>query len=180
MIDYKFISVREGGAALHGYVPNPGGSMSGVTCATGFDLGSRSVGDLLSMGLSDEIVRVLEPHLGKKGKYAAASLAGCPLKITEKQAEMIDKASKHQATDRLVAAYNASSKVPFASIPDAAQTCIASVAFQYGANLAARTPKFWAAVTKQDWPLAVAILNDFGDAYPTRRKLEADLIVGLT
>ncbi len=38
-IDYKFLSDREGGRKLLGYVPHGGGSKSGVTIATGFDLG---------------------------------------------------------------------------------------------------------------------------------------------
>lgn len=47
--------------------------------------------------------------------------------------------------------------------------------FQYG-DLATKTPKFWAAVTAQDWKTTASILRSFGDAYKTRRNLEADLI----
>jgi hypothetical protein len=52
---------------------------------------------------------------------------------------------------------------------------IVSVAFQYG-DLATKAPKFWDAVTKQDWKQADQILRDFGDKYPSRRKLESDLL----
>ena len=39
MIDFNFISKLEGGRKTKGYVPDPEGSRSGVTIATGVDLG---------------------------------------------------------------------------------------------------------------------------------------------
>jgi hypothetical protein len=56
------------------------------------------------------------------------------------------------------------------------QTVITSVSFQYGLELARSAPKFWAAVVSQDWKLAVKILRNFQDQYPTRRNMEADLM----
>jgi len=50
------------------------------------------------------------------------------------------------------------------------------VAYQYGLNLKVRAPRFWATLTEQDWPAAVAELRNFGDAYATRRIAEADLL----
>jgi GH24 family phage-related lysozyme (muramidase) len=50
------------------------------------------------------------------------------------------------------------------------------VSFQYGVGLNSRAPKFWKAVTTQDWKEATKILKAFGDAYPTRRKKEAALL----
>jgi len=41
-VDWGFISDREGGQVLTGYVPNASGSQSGVTIGTGVDLGQRS------------------------------------------------------------------------------------------------------------------------------------------
>lgn len=67
-------------------------------------------------------------------------------------------------------------KKKFTDLPAAAQTVIASVAFQYGTNLDARAPKFWKAATTQDWKECIKILNNYGDAYPTRRKKEAALL----
>lgn len=58
------------------------------------------------------------------------------------------------------------------------QTVILSVAYQYGANLASRAPKFWKAVTSQNWAEVVKVLRDFGDAYKTRRNREADYLEG--
>ena len=56
-------------------------------------------------------------------------------------------------------------------------TVVASVAFQYG-NLATETPKFWAYVTSGNWVAAAKELRNFGDKYPSRRKLEANYLEG--
>ena len=174
-VDFTFISDREGGQALTGYVPDPSGSRSGVTIATGFDLGARDAGDLLALGLPSGLRASLHPYLGLTGQSAVSALAKQPLTITQTDADLIDRASKANALTGLVASYNASSSVTFSSLPAQAQTVIASVAFQYG-SLAIATPTFWKHVTSQDWAAAVSELRNFGDRYPTRRNLEADLL----
>jgi hypothetical protein len=78
-------------------------------------------------------------------------------------------------------AYNAEvradkTKKAFEDLPGEAQTAIASVAFQYGTRLSFRTPKFWKAAVSQDWKETTKVLRNFGDVYPTRRGLEADLL----
>jgi len=73
--------------------------------------------------------------------------------------------------------YNAAeNKKKFIDFPPQAQTVIASVSFQYGVGLNIRAPKFWKAITSQDWPETIKLLKYFGDAYPTRRKKEAALL----
>ena len=67
-IDWDFIAEQEGSRKLKGYVPNAGGSKSGVTIATGFDLGARNLSDL--SGLPQAIIDKLTPFLGIKGANA--------------------------------------------------------------------------------------------------------------
>ncbi len=90
---------------------------------------------------------------------------------------------KETATNNLIKLYNKSllnkSKIKFRSLPKQAQTVIASVSYQYG-NLSTETPKFWKKVIVQDWVAAIKILKKFGDAYPSRRKLEANLLKKIT
>ena len=50
-IDYNFLSDLEGGSKTTGYVPAAAVSKSGVTIATGFDLGQRDENDLKSLKL---------------------------------------------------------------------------------------------------------------------------------
>lgn len=178
-VDHKFISEREGGSRTTGYVPASGVSNSGVTVATGFDLGARNMSDLNGLGLDSALVAKLKPYLGKVKKDAEDALKTAPLTISNDEAETIDKAVRQKAVLSLKGKYLAAAgngeKTDFFDLPAEAQTAIASVSFQYG-DLATKTPKFWAAVTAQDWKTTASILRNFGDAYKTRRNLEADLI----
>lgn len=177
-IDFLFLSNLEGGSTTTGYVPDPGGSKSGVTIATGFDLGARLEPDLYALKLKPEIIEKLIPYLGLQSYDAIAQLEKHPLEVSEEEAKAIDEASHSSHADSIAKLYDEATPegIAFYELPSEAQTVIASVAFQYGTNLPKRTPNFWALLTRQDWPAAVNELNDFGDKYPTRRKKEADLL----
>lgn len=179
-VDFGFIGKLEGGQWLNGYVPNPAGSQSGVTIATGFDLGARNANDLQNLGLPVALVNKLSRYCNKTRFIAKEYLTKNPLTITKEDADRIDTASKKSAFDTLVARYNKAiprtSQLPhFEQLPGEAQTVIASVAFQYG-DLATRTPKFWKTVTEQRWQAAINELRNFNDAYGSRRGQEADLL----
>jgi len=154
-------------------------STSRVTIATGFDIGQRNEADLRKVGLSAGAIGKLKPYLGKTGRDAASLLQKQALNITSTQAMEIDKAVSKDAVVKLKLRYagsaNNTAKKDFVSLPRQAQTVIASVSFQYG-DLFVRTPKFWKAVTSQDWKEAVRLLKNFGDSYPTRRAFEAALL----
>lgn len=177
-INYDFLSKLEGGSRTNAYVPAAGVSNSGVTIATGFDLGQRNEADLKSLGLSVQLISKLKPFLGKKSKEAADLIKTKPLTIAPLQAVEIDKAVKKKHVEQLKLKYNAvtKNKTKFDDLPPQAQTIISSVSFQYGTGLDIRAPKFWGAVIKQDWKETAKVLNDFGDVYPTRRKKEAELL----
>jgi hypothetical protein len=179
LIDYAFVSAREGGVRLDGYVPNPRRSESGVTIATGFDLGQRRRQELVALGLPHRLIEQLEPYLGVKKLDAVKLLAEKPVRITAGDALLIDKAFKHKSVTELATGYGAShlntTRTAFFDLPAEAQTVIASVAFQYG-DLSHAAPLFWRAVCRQDWRAAIAELRNFGDVYDTRRNLEANLL----
>jgi hypothetical protein len=179
-IDYSFLSAREGGCKTTGYVPVSSKSSSGVTVATGFDLGARSEADLNRLGLTAGLVAKLKPYLGKKKQDAVNALTGAPLTITLVEAQQIDKASFGAHLSQLKFAYNAAvradkTKKVFDELPGEAQTVIASVSFQYG-SLSFKAPKFWKAALSQDWKELCKVLRNFGDLYASRRGLEADLL----
>lgn len=173
-IDWNFISEREGFETT-GYVPNAEKSKSGVTIATGFDLGARSKADLERSGLPDSLVKKLLPFVGKKGAEAK-KIAG-QLKVTEEEAGLIDEYSKKEAVDLLKKRWKKETGTDFDDLPMSKATVIASVAFQYG-NLETETPNFWDQITANngqgDWDAAVKNLRNFGDDYGPRRDLEAD------
>ncbi len=179
-IDWEFISREEGGQRLVGYVPLASKSQSGVTVATGFDLGSRSVWSLYKLGLSEVLVKKLTPFVGYKSLAAQSILdsyrdAGSPLIITRTEAQEIDRLSKEQATSLLVKQFDRASRIKFSSMPRGYQTAVVSLAFQYG-NLRIRTPKFWRYVTSGNWNMVAKELRNFGDNYKKRREREALLV----
>lgn len=177
-IDYKFLSELEGGSKTTGYVPAASISKSGVTIATGFDLGQRQESDLKALNLDAALITKLKPYLGVTGTSAQALIKKSPLSITPVQAQAIDKAVKSAHVSQIKTKYDSvpGNKKKFVDLPPQAQTVIASISFQYGVNLNTRAPKFWKAVTSQDWPETIKLLKAFGDAYPTRRKKEATLL----
>lgn len=182
-IDLVFLSNLEGGCKVNGYVPAASVSKSGVTIATGFDLGQRSETDLKNLKLNPSLIKKLATYLGKKSKEASDVLKKQSLVLSLDEATSIDKAVKSEHIKKLQLKYkNASTNkenIELFSLPAEAQTVIASVTFQYGINLDIAAPKFWIAVTTQNWKEAMDLLNNFGDAYPTRRKTEAKLLEGL-
>lgn len=184
-VDWSFISDREGGQVLTGYVPDASGSQSGVTVGTGIDLGQRAESDINALGISADLKTKLKPYCNKTSKDATDYLKKNPLTITAADATSLDKAIKGPLLDKLIAAYDDAvdranttdhcSRVHFNDLPQGIQTALASANFQYG-SLPGSTPNYWKQITEQRWKDASDNLKKFGDAYPTRRKLEAGLI----
>lgn len=174
-IDFNFIAELEG-FETKAYVPDPRKSKSGVTIASGFDLGHRTKSELRSM-LDDDLAEKLTPYIGMTKIKAWEFLQENPLAITEEEAKRINKASHKQAANRLAQAWNECAYCEFSDLPINKATVVASVAFQYG-SLERKTPNFWRQVTQNDWRSALNNLRNFGDKYPTRRNKEADLLEG--
>lgn len=173
-VDLSFIADLEGAAVREGYVPDPEGSRSGVTIGTGFDLGQHGRAELERLGLAPALVAALAPYLGVKGAAAVALLRQRPLTLTVEQVRELDARVMTSKIDKVIEAYDgAVGSGGWASLPPAACTVIASVAFQYG-DLPRRCPRFWERAVRRDWPAVIAELRDFGDRYPTRRRKEAD------
>jgi hypothetical protein len=172
VIDWLFISAREGGQALHGYVPKAvaGGDKSGVTIGDGIDLGyyENKAFETLPSPLQDRLL----PYLDLIGARARAALAQRPLTVTLDEAVLIETPKRQAMAAELSRRYLRSAASPFESLPDAAQTVMMSVTWQYGTPWA-RCPHFWNLCCAQDWPAVHAELMHFGDAYASRRELEA-------
>ncbi|UCE04336.1 MAG: peptidase [bacterium] len=175
MIDFSFISELEGGRRTTGYVPEPDTSRSGVTIATGVDLGQMGESDLEQLDLPDELKAKLRPYLGLIKFDAIDILNAQPLEVTLEEAEQIDREVKSRFLNTLARKYQNETNQFFENLPIGVRTVIASVAFQYG-DLASQTPNFWRQVTIGDWQGAYQNLRNFGDSYSTRRNKEADLL----
>jgi hypothetical protein len=180
-VAYAFLSKLEGGCRTGGYIPDLEKSKSGVTIATGYDLGARNEDDLRRLGIQGALLKKLVPYLGLKRHDAANKLEKNPLNISTAECLRIDQVVKTHYLVQLANRYNnaiSSGAVKFEDLRPEFQTVITSVSFQHGLELARSAPKFWASIVDQDWKLAVKILRNFQDQYPTRRNKEADLMEG--
>lgn len=184
-VDWGFIADREGGQLTDGYVPStnaqPGPDpSSGVTVATGFDVGQRSASDIDNLPIDQALKNKLKPYAGLEGQAAANALAQQPLQLTRAEANQLDQVVKGAILDQVIANYDrdlSPGATPFLGLPPEAQTVIASVAFNYGPGLDRVTPAFWKHVTEQNWFDALGELRNFGNpALQARRDLEGDLL----
>lgn len=173
-IDWKFIGDREG-FRTEGYVPS---DKSGVTIASGFDLGQIDLQHLktvLNQDLMASTIKMLTPYLGFKGDAARKLLHKHPLELTTAQCYYLDTLVFKKHYEACKKEYNDHSDFSFDFLDTPKQTAIMSVSFQYG-SLKKKCPKFFKSITKGLWKEAVEELRNFGDAYAPRRKLEADLL----
>ena len=165
----------EGPRQIRGYVPcrpknftgppqNPmmfdAIGVSGVTIATGCDLGQTGADVMRGYGLSEAIVNCLRPYFGLKQREAIEKLAVLPLTVSTAVAEEIDHAVHAGYLRGVESAYNSESKTPFADLPKQAQAVIFSLCFNYGcAGFRRRAPNTWKALVNGDWKEAATRLR---------------------
>jgi hypothetical protein len=149
-----------------------------VTVATGVDLGQMSAAELRALNIPQGLTDRLVPYAGLTGNNAINYLRHNPLQLNQDEANALDQTMRRRIHDALVRNYNQAAQRAFTDLPREAQTVIADVAYQYGANLGApdRTPNFWNQVTQGRWDDAVANLRNFGDDFGSRRTAEANLL----
>ena len=169
MIIWSFISDLEGGLQLRGYIP---GSHSGVTVAGGVDLGYQDAADLRAYPAP--LQAKLAPYVGLRGSFARAYLNKHPLTLTDDEAEAVEAPVRAAFLTEVRNHFGAE----FEEIPDAAQTVIMSVTWQYGDPWS--DPKcgdFWKLACAQDWDALADYLDDFPDKrFITRRRHEAGFL----
>jgi len=147
MIDYDFINAVlakfEGKAFTRGYIPCKGGTYygghdpsrgealgaSGVTIATGVDLGQQTHSGLEAMGISKETLMRLTPYIGLKRQAAIDRLKKEPLTITAEQVTEIDNAVHNRYIQEAAAIFG---KERFEAAPKQAQAVAVSLHYQFG------------------------------------------------
>ena len=174
-IDWEWLLAREG-YELTGYVPDLTGSKSGVTIASGFDLGQRTIKDL--KGLPQSIIDKLTPFLSLKG--AKADEIAKQLNVSDDEAKIINQFAKSEALTNLRNSWESTTGTSFDDLESGKATTLASVAFQHG-DLATAAPNFWKQTTSGDWKGAYNNLMDWESTgkpsrYQSRRELEAGLL----
>jgi GH24 family phage-related lysozyme (muramidase) len=201
MIDYDFINFIlgrfEGKGFTRGYIPCQqgtwfGGSdpskgaplgVSGVTIATGVDLGQQSKARLSSMGISATTVSILAPYIGLKQDQAVEKLRETPLTITEAQVREIDEAvSRHYIHDTA----RMFGQEIFEIAPKEVQAVAASLCYQFGLPRRDASPALnlaWEAMREGKYQEAAAHLSapvgwsTSHQQFMNRRRQEAELLL---
>ena len=197
MIDYpaikKFLEMPgiEGKPACIGYIPcqpkNYTGAddpsryrvfgYSGVTVATGFDLGQRTISELTNkLKFPAYLVDKLSPYVGCKQRNATAILHKKPLTLTTEDVDIINslfipyycKTSVQPYYDR-----DAKGGSRFENIPSAAQCVIYSILYQRGPGYIKSMKITWKALTNGEWEEAAKeLMSSNWSDYRNRRNLE--------
>lgn len=179
-------NVRGGGTANYRGGPNPDKyepmGVSGVTIATGVDLGQTDIRTMRDWGVEPGLVQTLIPYIGRTKRDAVMALNREPLTISQDEADHLDR-QFHSAYAALVATrYDRDAgKGAFENLPWQAQTAIFSVLYQRGVNSPKRYQHVWDKLVRGDW---FGAARDFGTAanwngYMTRRRKEAMLLAEL-
>ena len=152
--------------------------VSGVTIATGCDLGQTDAATLQGYGVPLPIINQLRPYLGLKSSAAIAKLSALPLTIAPDTAALLDECVHAGYLRRYVApAYQKAANVSFDALPKQAQAVVFSVCFQKGCGGVRRDwPKLWGYLTTQNWCAASKELRTGFSQYKLRRKIEGDLL----
>lgn len=153
--------------------------VSGVTIATGVDLGQTDAMTLERLGIATGIVNRLLPYLGKRKEKAVAVLHRLPLTVSQFIAEDLDRAMFRHHAGIISARYDKDAGPDaFAALPWQAQTAIFSILYQRGSGSPRKFPLTWAAFVRQDWADAAARLQNgkFWEGYRARRAREGKLL----
>ena len=193
-VDFDFISKLEGGRQTEAYVPNPEGSQSGVTFATGVDLGGKTSDYFKEFdNLLPGIVEKMEPYFGMTGQEAFNFEQLNPLSFSDKEAMLVDSFVKHTELNSISRNFERTFGADMAELSPELQTVIASIGYQYGANFMdnpnteefdPKTPKLVSLLEMvvkdpdniENYTKLEDELRNFGDDYSTRRGTEADLL----
>ena len=162
---------------------NPGDytamGISGVTIATGVDLGQTDETTLTRNGLDVGIAEDMRPYLGLRTYAALKKLYDLPLTISRDTADALDYTILAIHGRNIPARYNRDNPAtPFEDLPWQAQAAIFSLLFQRGTGAAGKAPNTWAAFQRGDWSDASARLCNAAmwDGYQTRRRMEGELL----
>lgn len=184
-VDWGFIEEAEG-RRLVGYVPTRFGlpiGQSGVTIATGFDIGQRGLYELRSLGLPGYLCEKFAPYCLKRRWDALRVLKARPLRVSDSEASLIDRAVRSQIVNRVAEVFEEDTKRSFLELSPEWQTVVASLAYNLGPNLRVKYPTLWAAICLGDTEWLLRQLRTWTTNVPgikARRMAEARLLERMT
>lgn len=160
------------GGTLEGYRPI---AVSGVTVATGLDLGQQGDADLRRFGFPEDLHKKMQPYLGKTRFNAMEALRQAPLRLTEEECDVVNDGVHRDYIRRAAARYDRAAFGRFADVPAEAQAVVVSLFYQLGSP--ARYPEgVWDALSAGSWKRAARCLRADDSRYRLRRQDEAALL----
>jgi GH24 family phage-related lysozyme (muramidase) len=192
-----FLAKVEGSRQVRGYIPcytSKGGTAnyygagnpkeykamgaSGVTVATGVDLGQTDTDMLRSIGVRTGTIHFLLPYLGKKRSEALQVLHRLPLTLSASMAEELDHAVHGYHLESIRARYDREAgKGAYNAAPWQAQAVIFSLLYHMGCGAPNKIPITWQALVAGQWATAAQELcSDNWAQYVTRRHAEGALL----
>lgn len=175
----SFVEKEEGGQQLKAYPPPAKGS--GVTVASGVDLGQWSKKDLEDAGVSPKTILKVSKYLGAKDATARKLLKEKPLTLKQEEADELDNAIKEDIYGTVEKKLS-DKGVTLAKLPEEAQAVVKSLAWNFGKNIDDALPTIWKAITQKDWAKVQDLLVNTKWKQPElveRRKREAELLSAL-
>jgi hypothetical protein len=180
-IDFTFTIRQEGGQILNGYVPWNINSLptnhSGVTVASGFDLGQQNQYDLRRLfGSGNEnadLKSLFTPYLGLQRQEAVDFLVDNPLALTQPQADRIDTAVLAGYVGPISENYNTATGGNFESLPRQAQTTLFDLGYNLGPD--GIPNNIMQAINAGNYSGAADTLRNM-TSNPNRRSAEANLL----
>lgn len=181
----RILGRLEGKGITKGYVPSRNGEpigSSGVTIATGLDLGQQTRAGLEAMGIPAALVGRLSLCLGARKREAQYILAKYPLTLTREEVDVVDAAMHAKYINETSELFG---RDAFSAAPKEVQAVAASLHCQFGTPFRRASPALgnaWASMQRGDYARAAAQLRDpVGwskphQLYLKRRSAEADLL----
>lgn len=172
-----------GGTANYKGGPNPENydpmGISGVTIATGVDLGQTSAAALLKMSVRQSTVNVLKPYLQMQKRDAVRILNKMPLTVSREIAEELDNAMHRHHIGLIRDRYDRDAgKGVFEQLPWQAQAVIVSILYQRGVNSPSKFQNTWRALVNKNWKDAATRLQNrnLWTGYQDRRAAEGRIL----
>ena len=176
-------NLRSGGTAnyygannVDNYIPM---GVSGVTIATGVDLGQTDIPTLRKTGVSENTINILKPYIGKTKRNAVLALNAKPLLITAEQALELDRCMHAHHIEIIARRYDKDAGVgKFETIPWQAQAVIVSILYQRGTGSPKHFPNTWRALVNGMWREAAEKLmnKNLWTGYHSRRCGEGKIL----
>ena len=175
----------EGKGITRGYVPSRNGEpigASGVTIATGLDLGQQTRAGLAAMGIPAALLNRFAPYLGAQKKEAQYLLAREPLRLTQEEVAIVDRAVHAKYIDETAELFG---RALFDGAPREVQAVAVSLHYQFGTPARKASPaleKAWNAMRAGAYREAAEYLrapsgwSAIHRQYLKRRQAEAALL----